>query len=346
MNLDYFVYSRGVEQNDGIKLRHAPAYINGDIINGCQALLRFAKTKGDVTEDAFEWNNTFLYLPLKDYGCSLLMRVVKIEDYETGEYISDFQRRQTWSLEGICCPHERSRYFFALLPSIVTFMKMNERNSLHTLLTVGKLGDKIELPDEMVYNPVCGALASSFQGFGKLFENKDEKVFLSAVDALANKIYNADEPFSLAFGTLAKLVFDGLGRGYRIQEFIPTIEGELNNEVMSDSFKINEIKVKANESQTQTDKRTDYALKITIKPDYKKGGFYTWSIGENNKEKAESILTSDPIPFDMEKGISVPKLLAEANCIRDMAMCLGWEVQPLASNNLNYVSTYVFTKTE
>ena len=346
MKLDYFVYSRGVGQNDGIKIRHAPAYINSDVINGCQALFRFAKTKGDVTDDAFEWNNTFLYLPLKNYGCCLLMRTVKIEDYETGEYVCDFQKRQTWSLEGICCPYERSRFFFALLPSILTFMKMNERNSLHTLMTVGKIGDELELPDNMIYNAVSGVPASSFPGFCEIVGNKDEKVFVSAINSLANMIHNTDEPFSLAFGTLAKIVFDGLGRGYKIQKCISTRTGEYKEETLPDNFKLNSIKIRADESPVLTGKKIEYVLRITIKPDYKKGGTYFWSIGDKNNRNADSVLTSDPIPFDMDTGLPVSELLAEANCIRDMAMRIGWEVQPFTNNTLSYGSNYIFVKTD
>lgn len=343
MNLDYFVYSRGVEQMDGVKIRHAPSYINGDVINGCQAFLRFAKTKGEVTDDAYEWNNTFMYIPLKKYGCCLLVRAVRIEDYETGEYVNDFQNRPTWSLEGICCPYGQARYFFALLPSILTFMKMRECNSLHTLMTAGYIGDRLEIPDDMTYNAVCDMSASSFPGFKEIAENGDEAAFVSALNDLANMIHNAEEPVSLVFGTLAKQVYDGLSRGYKLQKFISTRPDGGQSEPIPDNFSPKTIKLRETGIPLSSSKRTEYVLKINIKPDYKNGGSYYWSLGDRNNRTAENVLASDPIQFNMETGLSTIKLLAEASFIRDMAISLGWEVQPFSKESLN---NYIFIKTD
>ena len=343
MNLDYFVYSRGVEQKDGVRIRHAPSYITGDVINGCQAFLRFVKTKGAVTGDAYEWNNTFMYIPLKDYNCCLLVRAVRIEDYETGQYINDFQNRQTWSLEGVCCPYSRARYFFALLPSILTYMKMNERNSLHTLMTTGHIGDVLELPDDMIYNAVSDMTASYFPGFREIVENRDETIFVSALNSLADMIHNADEPFSFVFGTLSKLIYDGLGRGYKLKSFISTREDEYKSETLPDNFHLDAINIRETEMPLSVGKKTEYVLRIKIKPDYKNGGSYFWSVGDKSNMMSESVLVSDPIKFNMETGLSVSKLLAEANCIRDMAISLGWEVQLFSKDDVN---NYIFVKTD
>ena len=338
MEWDYFVYSRGREQNDGIKLRHAPDYVTGDIITGCQAIFRFVKTKGEsraeLSADRYEWNNTWVFLALKNFGCCLLARVSRIEDYVTGEPVCDFQKRQTWSLEGLCCPYEQAGYFFASLPSALLWLKQNEEHSLHTLMmTEGELRgrDKYEIPDNVVSDPEKDGKIAADPQFRA--ENPD---FMKALDILAEMIYAAPAPFGFVFGTLARNVFEGVGKGYRLTKYIDTRDPGPGQ--IKDSFVIVPAEAAA-EAAPAPMKTTRYELMIQFFPDFKKGGAYEWSVWElDNGRCREKVLSGDAVGFDMEQGVSVGELMAEAEYIRSLARRLGYEVEPFPARELERIS--------
>ena len=342
MKWDYFVYSRGIEQNDGFRLRAGPEYITTDVIKGCQAFFGIRKKDDDegfMSEiesfDVRPWNNTFMFMPVKKFGCCLLIRAAKVESAKTGEYIDDFQGRPIWSLEGICCPYELTRYFFASLPSILLFLRRNERHSLNTLLSAGKIGESLEIPDALVFDPMSveGKLP---EGLLKTDNNNVKQAF----EYLVRKIYCASSPYPFSFGPMADLVTETAGRTYSLNESISTmyISGTVSS--VSDDFESYKRLTELDET-AQARGQTYYTLKCGIEANGKSASSYTWHICEDGSAAGEYELSSDPIRYDPEEGIPALKLIAEAESIRELAANIGWITEPFSEG---FSKIYTFVK--
>ncbi|MBQ8790546.1 MAG: hypothetical protein IJZ51_04475 [Ruminiclostridium sp.] len=341
MKCDIFIYSRGVEQKDGFKIRTAPDYITDKVIQGCQGLFNIRSrcdVFADETENADEyaWNNTFMFLPIKQHGCCLLIRAVRIESAETGEYIDDFQGRPTWSLEGLCCTYDKLDYFYANIPSMLMWLRSKKKSSLCTMFNEGIISDSVVIPSEFDHNPMVeGALLPTAIN---IFS--EDGHFVKVLDNLSRTISAAPTPFPFFFGTYAGQFLASVGRSYGVKTAFSTLTGETEEPV--DRFFEVYRPIRFNKN-IKAGERKLYVLRCRFNFDSKHKSEYKWVIYNNKSINSGSeVICSQPQEFNFEKGVSLRELMSQGHSIRNFAENMGWEVP--AYNIREIMGSYTFEK--
>ena len=342
MKWDYFIYSRGVDQKDDYCVRKRPEYLVDKVIRGCMNFMNMRVREKEFAEaypsfDDSAWNKSFMFLPIKQFNCCVLVRTVRIEDPETGKGTFDFSGRPIWSMEGVSCPYEMIDYFFASIPSMLLWFLQNSHSSLCTMFATGMLGDYIEIPDELVFNPMDEDFTLPDPAY-----NLTDKEFETVLLNLASEIHCSDEPFGFFVGPFAEEYKSYVGNGYKVKKSFCTINPiGLDAE---DQFFSNYKEIEQRREDVQLPvKKKKYVLKCRIEPD-KKESAYMWNIIEDTKPYPTSVISSEPVAYDGEKGISACRLLSEAHSIRALVSKMGWKVQQY--DEMNLTGNYEFEKEE
>lgn len=328
MELDYFVYSRGVSQADGYAFRIAPDYIPQ---KACIAFLDKTnknsdnpiwKNNGNTPFELFPdaRKNSFVYVDVEKAKSCLLMRTVPICS-ENGTQMVDFQGRLLWSLEGICCPYEQRFEFFSALPSIILALKQ-DRRTLHDCFEEGL--EKFHVPDELLFNAYAGCDFPK-QCFDIITDKSEQTEFIN----LANSIFASAEPFSFYYGALAKCFCALTGSMYKISlcyDFIHAAEKEYKDSFL-DRYRSFDINV-----QTAA-QRTELVLECGIHTKKDEDDFI-WRIRSAPDSPEQHELYSTLEPINAEYGKRMVDLLARAESLRDFAAKMLWEVS--GDNHFRY----------
>lgn len=319
MELDYFVYSRGVAQTDGYAFRIAPDYIPK---KACIAFLdktnksRDSQIWNDNGTDPFELfpdarKNSFVYIDVERAKSCLLMRTVPICS-ENGKQMVDFQGRLLWSLEGVCCPYEQRFEFFAALPSLLLALKQDSR-TLHEHFREGLT--KYTVPDSLLFNAYAGGDFPECT-FNIITDEAEQTEFLN----LTNSICVSDEPFSFYYGALARNFMALTGSMYKISlcyDFLRAAEKEYRD-TFFDEYKPLDICVQP------AVQRTELVLECGISRK-KDTDELLWRIRSAPDSPEPYELLSAPEPINAENGKRMLDMLARAESLRDFAKKMQWE---------------------
>lgn len=329
MKFDYFVYGRGVQQQCGYELAHAPSYISMKVIEGLQKLYEIHCLNVDLKKDVNAWEKSFMYLPINKLGCCILVRTVRIKSVETGEFENDFQNRPRWSLEGICCTLENESLFLACLPSVILWLNEHQRYSLYNMMCGGIISDVIEIPDDKIFNPYIKEDVRAFMEGAEQNPCVDE-----ALKGLFMGLWQAGVPSSFFYGPLAPIMKAKIGGGYRIGAVFTGAEN-----TFSDNFAELYTVIGINDRMFNPKQIsvTPY-IRLYEKAIDKKSteNTYSWELQRSDNSSKRYLCTKEKM-WEPEEGISVLELLSEHYGVMNFAKKMNWQVPELSDDSSSYV---------
>lgn len=321
MKLDLMVYGRGVERLDGYQLFAAPDYWTEEMLIHLTDFSQLWTESNYENEKDFEaWSKTYMFVCLPPPYCCALLHCVRVEGDQPNTWLTDEKNREIWSLEGWCCPTGQRDYFFPLLPSLILWMEQN-RTSLYKRLRNGEIQRTLELPENLVFNPYSEN-GSYPEALSTIIPHEKEQ---DNWFALGRKIYYSTQPFQFLFGQLADSFSKSIGQKYQIQQVFSSRNPDTENTPDYDPMQQMETITKL--KKTQAVEHT-YNLCLHLQPDKKmkeNSIRRQWGIYEN---EGADIIQSAWIVTNSALSISMVKLLAEAEGIRDFARRIHWEVSP------------------
>lgn len=323
MKLDLMVYGRGVERLAGYQQFAAPAYWTEDML---MAMDRFNELwmggdQSDRLPEAFRtddnpWANTYMFICMPPPYCCALLRCTRAEGDEKGTWLKEARNFDVWSMEGWCCPYEQRDRFFALLPSLLLWMR-RDNSSLYGRLRRGTIESSVTLPEAVVYNPLLDVRPPE-----ELLSILPDAAAQNSFIALNNCINQSSFPFQFIFGPLADYFNAEIGAHYGIQAVFSTLQKPAVQEIPDAMRSIEYIRKRP----LQKEFRKCILQYHHIQYGRNEQGRF-WSVhDEKIPDKQHNFLQSSEIFLDAEKGVEMQQLCAEAEIIRSLAKHLDMEV--------------------
>lgn len=321
MEWDYFVYSRGVDRTDGYSLRIGPDYLP---LKACIAFLEKVLMNYDSSSrDTGKHNvfslypdarkDSFVYVNVEKGKSCILMRTIEICSPD-GTRLRDFQGRELWSLEGICCPFEQRYEFFSTLPSLILALKRDE-DILHTHFQNGD--KKYVIPDDLLFNAYADLPVP--QAAYTIMQDEAEQILFQK---FVNSILCSEEPHSFAYGALAKDYLSFVGGLYKFNTAFDLFDRSEREPVDNffDSYRPITLKSSANV------KKTELVLECGIMPNKDKDSDkFIWRIRSVSDNSEPYELYSRPESFYAESGKLMGELMAKAAAVETFASQMLWE---------------------
>lgn len=345
MKFDYVIYARGAKAKDDYALRLAPEYIppqlSGFLASCLDSVRSIAGTlQGSPAEVSDQLRRSFLYLELPEQGFCLVLRVCSpIRDRASGAVWTDASDRALWDAEGLCCRWADRDRFRLLLPSVLLALSRQEETLLQKhfpdILEAEAEADhapQTELESRRFVNPLNtdGTYPES------AFADTDLPQTRLAVQQLLERIYRTGNIPQFTFGPAAAEVRRLLPQRFGISFPLPEDTAPVPDQ----------LGVYQTVSIVKPAKRMlrRAVLQCCFQAEGSDDMLFQWALSEDLPSHEGDILIASPAyKLQQRNGISLLKLTANAEYIRDFAQRLQWEPR---ANGGDAHSYYRFTKEE
>lgn len=322
MKLDLMVYGRGQQREDGYQMFACPPYWTDEMLYAMSEFngLWTDSDRSNSQTAAFAdyqnpWGHTYMFICMPEPYCCALIRCTRAEGDEPGTWLKEVRNYDIWSMEGLCCPYKKREMFWAMIPSIILYME-RDNTSFYGRLRHGTIEKTVEIPDELLYNPYQHDVMDEAMLNILHTENAKNKMV-----ELCNTVEVSSAPVHFVFGPLSELFYKEVGNHYGVKEVFSTVSGGDKRDYVDVLTKAEVISCKKSVVST-----TEYKLVFGLDTEKKEVAERFWKLSDlslNNGD--DTSITGKKEPFNLENGVSMFNVMAEADAIIKFTQRLGWK---------------------